>query len=229
MFEASVERLPHGPHDCCGRTPWPLPRCSCARRPSTTHRGASRPRCERGARARRLLRGADDVAARVTIVQLDNLTARSASSRSGRATPGLGGAGGRRGAGDQRPGATRPRAGAPGHRRAYSWASPASGRDTWRPSSICIEQGLRAREAVVRGNLGTFAYFAGRWTEAAQWYSDGAGGRDGGGKRLRRRRDGRQPRRAPHQPGSPRRGGAASHRCRARAAGLRRRAVPRAG
>ena len=35
---------------------------------------------------------------------------------------------------------------------------------------ICIDEGLRPLEEVVRGNLGTLAYFAGRWTEAAEWY-----------------------------------------------------------
>jgi class 3 adenylate cyclase/tetratricopeptide (TPR) repeat protein len=36
---------------------------------------------------------------------------------------------------------------------------------------ICIDEGLRPLEEVVRGNLGTLAYFAGRWTEAAEWYT----------------------------------------------------------
>ncbi|HET6966854.1 MAG TPA: AAA family ATPase, partial [Ornithinibacter sp.] len=35
---------------------------------------------------------------------------------------------------------------------------------------ICIDEGLRPLEEVVRGNLGTLSYFAGRWTEAAEWY-----------------------------------------------------------
>ena len=35
---------------------------------------------------------------------------------------------------------------------------------------ICIDEGLRPLEEVVRGNLGTLDYFAGRWTEAAEWY-----------------------------------------------------------
>ena len=36
--------------------------------------------------------------------------------------------------------------------------------------AICVEHGLRPQEAKVRSNLGAMAYYAGRWTEAAQWY-----------------------------------------------------------
>ncbi|NHA67640.1 adenylate/guanylate cyclase domain-containing protein [Phycicoccus flavus] len=35
---------------------------------------------------------------------------------------------------------------------------------------ICVEHGFRQRESVARANLGAFAYYAGRWTEAARWY-----------------------------------------------------------
>ena len=35
---------------------------------------------------------------------------------------------------------------------------------------ICVRHGLRSQEAKVRSNLGAMAYYAGRWTEAAQWY-----------------------------------------------------------
>ncbi|HET9020800.1 MAG TPA: adenylate/guanylate cyclase domain-containing protein [Ornithinibacter sp.] len=35
---------------------------------------------------------------------------------------------------------------------------------------ICMEHGLRQRESTVRMNLGAFAYYAGRWPEAAEWY-----------------------------------------------------------
>ena len=66
---------------------------------------------------------------------------------------------------------------------------------------ICVDEGLRPLEEVVRGNLGTLAYYAGRWTEAARVVPDGARGRDGGRQGLRRGRDRRQPRRAAHQPG----------------------------
>jgi len=38
---------------------------------------------------------------------------------------------------------------------------------------ICIAHGLRQRESTVRMNLGAFAYYAGHWTEAAQWYRSG--------------------------------------------------------
>lgn len=35
---------------------------------------------------------------------------------------------------------------------------------------ICVEQGFRPRESIARANLGAFAYYAGEWTEAAEWY-----------------------------------------------------------
>ncbi len=38
---------------------------------------------------------------------------------------------------------------------------------------ICIDHGFRQRESTVRLNLGAFAYYAGRWTEAAEWYRTG--------------------------------------------------------
>jgi tetratricopeptide (TPR) repeat protein len=38
---------------------------------------------------------------------------------------------------------------------------------------ICIDHGLRQLESKVRNNLGTMAYYAGRWQEAAQWYRSG--------------------------------------------------------
>jgi tetratricopeptide (TPR) repeat protein len=36
---------------------------------------------------------------------------------------------------------------------------------------ICIDEGWRPLEETVRGNLGTLAYYAGHWTEAADWYA----------------------------------------------------------
>ncbi len=35
---------------------------------------------------------------------------------------------------------------------------------------ICERHGLRSQEAKVRSNLGAMAYYAGHWSEAAQWY-----------------------------------------------------------
>lgn len=35
---------------------------------------------------------------------------------------------------------------------------------------ICIDHGLRHQESLVRRNLGFLAYYAGQWTEAADWY-----------------------------------------------------------
>ena len=41
--------------------------------------------------------------------------------------------------------------------------------------SICVEHGLRSLESKVRLNLGAFAYYAGRWTEATEWYRSARG------------------------------------------------------
>ena len=117
---------------------------------------------------------------------------------------GLGGAGGRRGPGHQRPGATRPGAGVPGHRgdlhgrprprgatpggspdlHRRGPAPPRGGRQGKPRNAVLLRRPLDRGRAVV---------------------PDRAGGRDGGRQGLRRRRDGRQPRRAPHQPGQRRR------------------------
>ena len=64
----------------------------------------------------------------------------------------------------------------------------------------------------MRSNLGTMAYYAGRWTEAAAVVPLQPRRRDGGGQRLRRGPDRRQPRRAADQPGPPRRGGGGARR-----------------
>lgn len=36
---------------------------------------------------------------------------------------------------------------------------------------LCIEHGFRPRESVARANLGGYAFLAGRWAEAVQWYT----------------------------------------------------------
>ncbi len=35
---------------------------------------------------------------------------------------------------------------------------------------ICVAEGFRPRESIARTNLGNFAFFAGRWDEALDWY-----------------------------------------------------------
>ena len=36
---------------------------------------------------------------------------------------------------------------------------------------LCIDHGFRPRESVARANLGGYAFYAGRWREAVQWYT----------------------------------------------------------
>lgn len=36
---------------------------------------------------------------------------------------------------------------------------------------LCIDHGFRPRESVARANLGGYAFYAGRWSEAVQWYT----------------------------------------------------------
>ena len=48
---------------------------------------------------------------------------------------------------------------------------PGLGKHTREAMDICVEQGFRPRESIARANLGAFAYYAGRWDEAAQWYT----------------------------------------------------------
>lgn len=123
------------------------------------------------ARARRLLAGADAAAARATTVKLDNLTAlvRVEQERPQ----------------DARLWAQRAAAEAESvgdHEtlvRALMLIDFADlqlgvaglGDHTRRALDICVEQGFRARESIARANLGAFAYYSGRWTEAADWYS----------------------------------------------------------
>ncbi len=45
------------------------------------------------------------------------------------------------------------------------------GRHTQEALEICMAHGLRPRESVARANLGAFAFFAGRWSQAVQWYA----------------------------------------------------------
>jgi len=122
------------------------------------------------ARARRMLDGAGD-AGRPTIVRLDSLTARirveqerlrDAMMWAERAAAGA------RGIGDRRSlvlsliflDTVELRVGVPGLGARHLEAL-----------GICVEEGWRPLEETVRGNLGTLAYYAGRWTEAAEWYS----------------------------------------------------------
>ncbi len=123
------------------------------------------------ARARRLLRGADLVAARATIVKLDNLTAlvrveqerpQDARLWAERAAAEA------ESAGDHE---TLVRALMLIDFADLQLGVAGLGEHTRRALDICVEQGFRARESIARANLGAFAYYAGRWTEAAQWYS----------------------------------------------------------
>ena len=120
-------------------------------------------------RARRLLDEADD-GGRVTVVRLDGLTARIRVEQER--------------LGDAMVWAERAAAGA----RATNdperlvlalvfldtveiyMGVPGLGARHLEALQICIDEDLRPLEEVVRGNLGTLSYFAGRWTEAAQWY-----------------------------------------------------------
>lgn len=47
---------------------------------------------------------------------------------------------------------------------------PGVGDHTREALQICIANGFRPRESVARANLGGYAFFAGRWPEAVQWY-----------------------------------------------------------
>jgi tetratricopeptide (TPR) repeat protein len=48
---------------------------------------------------------------------------------------------------------------------------PITGVHTREALEISVEHGYRPRESIARANLGNFAYFAGRWDEAVQWYA----------------------------------------------------------
>ncbi len=120
--------------------------------------------------ARRALADADGQA-RATLVRLDNLAARvrTEQERLGDALKlGERAAAGARAAGD-RLGLVRAlmlldsveiRMGVPGLGARHLEAL-----------EVCAEEGWRPLEETVRGNLGTIAYYAGRWTEAAEWYA----------------------------------------------------------
>ena len=47
---------------------------------------------------------------------------------------------------------------------------PVEGLHTREALDICIDEGFRPRESIARTNLGNFAFFAGRWDEAIDWY-----------------------------------------------------------
>ncbi len=48
---------------------------------------------------------------------------------------------------------------------------PITGIHTREALDISVEHGYRPRESIARANLGNFAYFAGRWDEAVEWYA----------------------------------------------------------
>jgi tetratricopeptide (TPR) repeat protein len=47
---------------------------------------------------------------------------------------------------------------------------PIDGRHTREALEICVAHGFRPQESVARANLGGYAFLAGRWDEAAEWY-----------------------------------------------------------
>ena len=47
---------------------------------------------------------------------------------------------------------------------------PVAGTHTQEALEICAAQGYRPRESIARANLGNFAFYAGRWDEAVEWY-----------------------------------------------------------
>ena len=49
--------------------------------------------------------------------------------------------------------------------------SPGVGEATREALQVCIDNGYRPREAIARENLGSFAFLAGRWVEAVEWYT----------------------------------------------------------
>ena len=54
--------------------------------------------------------------------------------------------------------------------RTCSSACPVEGENTREALDICVEHGYRARESIARTNLGSYAYFNGRWDETIDWY-----------------------------------------------------------
>jgi tetratricopeptide (TPR) repeat protein len=123
------------------------------------------------ARARRLLAGhEDDLAARRTRVHLDNLTAlvRLEQERPGDAK------GWARSAMEAARGLSEPEALVRAlmllDHAGLQLGEPGLGARHREALDICVEHGLRQKESTVRMNLGAFAYYAGRWVEAAEWY-----------------------------------------------------------
>ncbi|HET7820572.1 MAG TPA: adenylate/guanylate cyclase domain-containing protein [Ornithinibacter sp.] len=121
-------------------------------------------------RARGLLDGSDVPTARRTRVRLDNLTAvvrveqqrpREAREWAIRAMEAAGAAGEHE---------TQVRALMLVDMAEMQLGVPGLGARHREALEICVKHGLRSQEAKVRSNLGTMAYYAGRWSEAAQWY-----------------------------------------------------------
>ena len=127
------------------------------------------------ARARGLLGEADDPVSRSTRVRLDNLTAlvrmeqerpREARRWAQRAMEGA------IGVGDHE---TLVRALMLLEAVDLQLGVPGLGARHLEALSICVEHGMRSLESKVRLNLGAFAYYAGRWTEATEWYRSARG------------------------------------------------------
>ncbi|PKW25455.1 adenylate/guanylate cyclase domain-containing protein [Phycicoccus duodecadis] len=121
-------------------------------------------------RARSVLRGAGEAGA-ATLVRLDNLTARVRieQERPGEALRWAERAAERaREVGDRE---TLVRALILLDSIEISMGVPGLGARHLEALGICVEEEWRPLEETVRGNLGTIAYYAGRWTEAAEWYA----------------------------------------------------------
>ena len=91
---------------------------------------------------------------------------------------------------------------------------PITGVHTREALDISVARGYRPRESIARANLGNFAYFAGRWDEAVEWYASSRQAALEGGQRLRSRGDRRQPRGHPGEPGTGGRGRGGPAGCR---------------
>ena len=169
MFEASLEAYRRAARLLRDD---PVARAEVLDRQATVHTrtGELRTAMRVVGRARRILDGADG-AGGATIVRLDSLTARIRVEQER--------------LGDAKAWAEKAAAGAReiGDRGSLVLALifldtvelrmgvPGLGERHLEALEICIEEGWRPLEETVRGNLGTLAYYAGRWTEAAEWYS----------------------------------------------------------
>ncbi len=121
-------------------------------------------------RGRRLLEGVDGVDARRTAVRLDNLTAvirlGQEKPKEGRRWATIAATGARETADPE----TLVQALMGIDHANLLLGLPVDGENTREALDICVEHGYRARESIARTNLGSYAYFNGRWDETIDWY-----------------------------------------------------------